>query len=154
LALEDTALEIAGQYGHWPEHALLIIGALLHDPGDHEYVADVSGFDEVFVEESVIPKRAQKALQRILAHSEHEAVRRIFLECLLAGGPSAAVVRAQFDQLGGTFERDTPLIIESLAHRPDSREALELLARFYETEGTLVEIWEQQGCPWWPPPWP
>jgi hypothetical protein len=152
FALEDAALEIAGQYGHWPEHALLIIGALLYDPGDHEYVADVSGFDNVFVEESVVPKQAQKALERILTHSEREDVRRIFLEYLLAGGPSAAVVRNQFDQLGGAFERDIPLIIESLAHRPDSQEALELLARFDEAEQALVEIWERQGCPWWSPP--
>jgi hypothetical protein len=149
LGLEDVALDIAGRHGYLPEHALLIIGALLHDPGDHEYGVDVSGYDEIYVRESPVPGQACSALEAILARTDREAVRQAFLECTLAGGPSSTVARRQLDELGGVRDSDVPVVLACLERRPDSQEALALLSQLNDTEQSLARIWERQKCSWW-----
>jgi nucleoside phosphorylase len=145
LALDEEALAVAGRHGRLPEHALLIIGTLLHDPGDHEYAENSAGYDEIISQPSPIPGQAQKALEAILAHCDHEDVRRAFLDRVLAGGSSAKTARTQLDALGGVQQRDTADILACLKCNPCHPDALALLARLDNVEQALIEIWETSG---------
>lgn len=143
--LEDTALHIAGQHGHLPLHALLVVGALLLDPGDEEYGVNTEGYDEVMVKASEIPKKAAATLSAILERTNREDVRRAFLRCVLWGGPSSVIARRRLDQLGGVKRRDIRLILKHLTRYPTSHTGLALLASLGIAEKELVQIWHQHG---------
>lgn len=141
--MEDTALMVAAEFGRLPMHALLIVGALLRDPGDEEYGVNTEGYDEMMVNESQVPKQAASALKAILERTDREAVRQSFLRCALWGGPSASIARAQLDKLGGPQRRDLPRILNYLARRPTNRQALSLLSSVGAGERELAEIWSK-----------
>lgn len=141
VGMEDTSLKIAAEYGRLPIHCLLVVGALLRDPGDEEYAVNIEGYDEVMVSESKIPKQAAAALKAIIERTDREAVRRALLRCVLWGGPSSDVARVQLDRLGGPQRRDLSRIVKALARHPTSRSALSLLAKIGTGEKDLAQLW-------------
>ncbi len=148
--LDGSVLEASRQYGRHPEHALLVLGALLTDPGDTSYGINVSGFDESVDEESKIPGLAQEAIAEIIRRTDREEVRRAFVESVLWGGPAAELARAELDRLGGPQKKDIPLLMEHLEEHPDSQEGLALFTELAPIERELVAIWTNHNCPWWP----
>lgn len=141
VSTKDTSLKIAAEYGRLPIHSLLVIGALLRDPGDKEYAVNTEGYDEVMASESKVPKQAAAALEAIIERTDREAVRCTFLRCVLWGGLSSTVARVQLDRLGGPQRRDLPRILKALARRPTNRSALSLLARIGTGEKDLAQLW-------------
>lgn len=142
-ALDKMALTAASRYGRLPEHALLVVDALLHDPGS----VDLGGDD---IQESTIPHDAQETVNAIVEKTDLGEVRRAFAQCVLWGGPTASIARAELNRLGGPRKQDIPLLLEHLEKQPDSPEALSLLAEFAQTEADVVQLWTRKRCHWWP----
>ncbi len=147
--LDGSVLELTQQYGRHPEHALLVLGALLTDPGGRSYAINVSGYDEAVDEDSKIPGLAQEAITEIIRRTDREEVRHAFVNGMLWSGPATGHARAQLDRLGGPQKQDIPLLMEHLEKHPDSPEGLSLLAELAQTERELAAIWTKHNCPWW-----
>ncbi len=141
------AIGLAERYGHHPEHALLVLGALAHDPGDSVVPASVTGGgDEVYG--SDVPERARGVIRCIVERTNREDVRVAFLEAALWGTSYDA--QRLFDEHGGPRPIDAPRILQHLERSPDDALALQYLAETKRGEHELRTLWSRLGVPWWP----
>ena len=160
--------QLARDHARLAEHALLVSGYVLSDPGDSVMPASVTGGgDEVI--SSDVPDNAARIVRALVEKCGRDEVRDALVEALLwpssgrdgvqSGLPPAlswdedSYSRQFFDdelkRLGGPRSAVVPRLLEHLREEPDSAPALELLARTGVGEELLTRLWQELRVPWW-----
>ncbi|NNC15114.1 hypothetical protein HJC22_05120 [Corallococcus exiguus] len=147
------AWQFARDEGRLPEHALLVLGHVRHDPGDSVMPASVTGMgDEVF--SSDVLDEASGVIGKLVRTLGRKEVVSALIEGMLREDDSNVLnfLDGEIDALGGPAPRDAPRLLRYLQEQPDSRTALDLLAKTGADERALVELWAELGVEWWPVP--
>lgn len=147
------AWQFARDEGRLPEHALLVLGHVRHDPGDSVMPASVTGTgDEVF--SSDVPETAAAVIGELARKLGRAEVVSVLIEGVLReDDPNVRdFLKGEIDSLGGPAPGDAPRLLRYLQEWPDSGTALELLAKTGAGERELVELWARLGVAWWPEP--
>jgi hypothetical protein len=154
LAESHDGLQLCKDEGRLPSHALLVLGAIHHDPGEQVIPAGVTGGGDE-VEESGVPDAVRSAVDRIVDVTSQDEVRRVFLEAILrgydsewGGGNSYGLVGTLFFELGGPQPADCDRLLAQLRVQPANGVALSLLADIGRGEAELLDIWRKRGVPW------
>jgi hypothetical protein len=155
LAESNHSLQLCMDEGRLPSHALLVLGAIHHDPGEHVIPAGVSGGGDEVVG-SGVPDAVRAAVDRIVETTSQEEVRRVFLEAILRGydsewgrGDSYGLVGNLFFALGGPQPADCGRLLTQLRGDPSNGVALGLLADIGRGEAELLDVWRERGVAWW-----
>ena len=149
-------IELCRQYGRLPSHALLVLGAIANDPGEHVVPASITGGGDE-VAGSGTPDEVRAAIRAIVKRTDAEAVRRHLLEAMLRGygpdwgsGESWGLLERIFFQAGGPLPGDQPRLLVQLEASPMDEVALRYLAIIGTGEGELLDILRRQGVHWLP----
>ena len=152
LANDQSAIELCEEHGRLPSHALLVLGAIEHDPG--EYVVGGRG-EMTEVVGSGVPDRVRKAVEGVVRRCGGEAVRRTLFVAMLEGyagswgsGESYGLLENIFMGLGGPRPGDLQDLLAQLEERPDDPTALRYLARMNLGERELLALWRRLGVHW------
>lgn len=155
LAGHSNAIGLCEEYGHLPSHALLVLGAIEHDPGEHA----VGGEGEMTeVVGSGVPERVREAVDRIVKRCGGEPVRAALLVAMLRGyggywgsGESYGLLENIFFGLGGPRPSDLQQLLDRLDCDPDDPTALRYLALMGIGEAELLDLWRKHAVPWLDP---
>lgn len=152
LASSYGAIDLCEKHGRLPSHALLVLSAIEHDPGE-----SVVGGDGEMTEVvgSGVPERVREAVQRIVKGCGPEPVREVLLVAMLRGyggdwgsGDSYGLLENIFFELGGPRPGDLQALLDHLGRRPDDTTALRYLAHMNIGESDLLDLWRRHKVPW------
>lgn len=156
LASHAGAIGLCEEHGRLPSHALLVLGAIEHDPGEHA----VGGEGEMTeVEGSGVPERVREAVERIVKLCGGEPVRGALLVAMLRGyggdwgsGESYGLLENIFFGLGGPGPADLQQLLRRLDRHPRDATALRYLGLTGVGETVLLDLWRKHAVPWLDPP--
>lgn len=146
---EAGAIELCEKYGRLPCHALLVLGALANDPGEHAVDTDMC----TEVVGSGVPEQVTEVVNLMVKRTNREGVRLALLEARLRGHgdqPRGSLwdLDGIFRGLGGPRPRDKDRLVDAVRGDPGHSVALEYLSQTGGGEPEVLAIWRECGAPW------